>query len=153
MVKMTFRFVAPDRLEKILAPPGSFEPPLSVSSSPGERDFHKGRCAMSLFAGLLQAVRLQRRRRAGPKTVRYSGIAMEQLGHRQLPGVNFTGNVPIDSPATQVPDVVVLPDNPLVERTAIASIVNVSAFDFSRIRLSSSPSDETLGIGVDQPHA
>ena len=69
---------------------------------------------MSLFARLLQAVRSWRRRRGGPKTVRYAGIAMEQLDHRQLLSVNFTGNVPIDFPATQSPGVVVLPDNPSV---------------------------------------
>ena len=70
---------------------------------------------MSLFARLLQAVRSWRRRRGGPKTVRRTGITMEQLDHRQLLSVNFTGNVPIDFPATQSPGVVVLPDNPLVQ--------------------------------------
>jgi hypothetical protein len=78
---------------------------------------------------------------------------MEQLDHRQLPSVNFTGNVPIDFPATQVPDVVVLPDNPLVQHPAIAPIVNVSGFDISGIRVSYSPYDDTLSIGLDQPHA
>ena len=110
---------------------------------------------MSLFARLLQAVRSWRRRRGGPKTVRYAGIAMEQLDHRQLLSVNFTGNVPIDFPATQVPGVVVLPDNPLVQHPAIAPaiapIVKVSGFDISGIRVSYSPFDDTLSIGLDQP--
>ena len=94
---------------------------------------------MSLFARLLQAVRSWRRRRGGPKTVRHVGIAMEQLDHRQLLSVNFTGNVPIDFPATQSPGVVVLPDNPLVQHPAIAPaiapIVKVSGFDISGIRV------------------
>ena len=112
---------------------------------------------MSLFARLLQAVRSWRRRRGGPKTVRYAGIAMEQLDHRQLLSVNFTGNVPIDFPATQVPGVVVLPNNPSVQHPtispAIASIVKVSGFDISGIRVSYSPSDDTLSIGLDQPQS
>ncbi len=110
---------------------------------------------MSLFARLLQAVRSWRRRRGGPKTVRHVGIAMEQLDHRQLLSVNFTGNVPIDFPATQVPGVVVLPDNPLVQHPtiapAIAPIVKVSGFDISGIRVSYTPANDTLSIGLDQP--
>ena len=110
---------------------------------------------MSLFARLLQAVRSWRRRRGGPKTVRYAGIAMEQLDHRQLLSVNFTGNVPIDFPATQSPGVVVLPDNPLVQHPAIAPaiapIVKVSGFDISGIRVTYTPASDTLSIGLDQP--
>jgi len=110
---------------------------------------------MSLFARLLQAVRSWRRRRGGPKTVRYAGIAMEQLDHRQLLSVNFTGNVPIDFPATQVPGVVVLPDNFLVQHPSIAPdiapIVRVSGFDISGIRVTYTPTDDTLSIGLDQP--
>ena len=112
---------------------------------------------MSLFAKLLQAVRSWRRRRGGRKTVRYAGIAMEQLDHRQLLSVNFTGNVPIDFPATQSPGVVVLPDNPLVQHPAIAPaiapIVKVSGFDISGIRVSYSPYDDTLSVGIDQPQS
>ncbi|MGZ3415239.1 MAG: hypothetical protein ACXWNX_17175 [Isosphaeraceae bacterium] len=112
---------------------------------------------MSLFARLLQAVRSWRRRRGGPKTVRYAGIAMEQLDHRQLLSVNFTGNVPTDFPATQSPGVVVLPDNPSVVHPTLgptlAPIVKVSGFDISGIRVSYSPFDDTLSIGLDQPQS
>ena len=108
---------------------------------------------MSLFGRLLQAIGLWCSRRGGPKTVRHAGIAMEQLDHRQLLSVNFTGNVPIDFPATQVPGVVVLPDNPLVQHPAIARIVKVSGFDISGIRVSYSPFDDTLSIGLDQPQS
>jgi hypothetical protein len=80
---------------------------------------------------------------------------MEQLDHRQLLSVNFTGNVPIDFPATQIPGVVVLPDNPLVQHPsiapAIAPIVKVSGFDISGIRVSYTPGTDTLSIGLDQP--
>ena len=101
---------------------------------------------MSLFARLLQAVRSWRRRRGGHKTVRYAGIAMEQLDHRQLLSVNFTGNVPIDFPATQSPGVVVLPDNPNVLHPVIGGSariperIKVSGFDISEIRVTYSAS-------------
>jgi hypothetical protein len=82
---------------------------------------------------------------------------MEQLDHRQLLSVNFTGNVPIDFPATQVPGVVILPDNPLVQHPAIAPqiapIVKVSGFDISGIRVSYDPTDDTLNLGLDQPQS
>src|SRR3954447_10073898 len=117
LVEMTVRFARTSGLARmILARPLSFEAAFPVTPSPGERELpRKDDGAMSLFARLLQAVRTWRRRRGGPKTFRYAGIAMEQLDHRQLLSVNFTGNVPIDFPATQVPGVVVLPDNPLVQ--------------------------------------
>ena len=114
---------------------------------------------MSLFARLLQAVRSWRRRRGGPKTVRYAGIAMEQLDHRQLLSVNFTGNVPTDFPATQSPGVVVLPDNPFVQHPVIGGsvafqqAVKVSGFDINGIRVTYIPADDTLSIGIDQPQS
>ncbi|MGC8640300.1 MAG: hypothetical protein ACP5XB_10540, partial [Isosphaeraceae bacterium] len=110
---------------------------------------------MSLFARLLQAVRSWRGRRGGPKTVRRAGITIEQLDHRQLLSVTFTGNVPIDFPATQSPGVVVLPNNPLVQHPSIsptiASIVKVSGFDINGIRVSYSAASDTLSLGIDQP--
>ncbi|MGZ3303572.1 MAG: hypothetical protein ACXVBG_22060 [Isosphaeraceae bacterium] len=82
---------------------------------------------------------------------------MEQLDHRQLLSVNFTGNVPTDFPATQSPGVVVLPDNPSVVHPTLgptlAPIVKVSGFDISGIRVSYSPFDDTLSIGLDQPQS
>ena len=112
---------------------------------------------MSLFARLLQAVRSWRGRRGGPKTVRRAGITMEQLDHRQLLSVNFTGNVPIDFPATESPGVVVLPDNPLVQHPSIApaisSIVKVSGFDISGIRVSYDSKTDILSLGLDQPQS
>ncbi len=120
---------------------------------------------MSLFARLLQAVRSWRRRRGGPKTVRHAGIAMEQLDHRQLLSVNFTGVVPTDFPATQVPGVVILnPDftNPLTSEPTfgtappgpeLQSIIKVSGFDIKDIRVTYTPSDDTLSFGIDQPQS
>ena len=56
---------------------------------------------------------------AGPSRRAGAGVAVEQLDHRQLLSVNFTGNVPVDFPATQSPGVVVLPDNPSVIQPSI----------------------------------
>ncbi|MDR3617863.1 MAG: hypothetical protein P4L85_00820 [Paludisphaera borealis] len=112
---------------------------------------------MSLFARLLQAVGSWRRRRGSLRTVRNAGIAMEQLDHRQMLSVTFTGNVPIDFPATQSPGVVILPDNanvqhPVIGNAALKSLVKVSGFDINGLRVSYSPDNNgTLSIGIDQP--
>ncbi|MGO9600521.1 MAG: hypothetical protein ACLP7Q_21265 [Isosphaeraceae bacterium] len=120
---------------------------------------------MSLFARLLQAVGLWRSRRGGPKTVRHAGIAIEQLDHRQLLSVNFTGNVPTDFPATQVPGVVIIsPDftNPLTSEPAWANsaqgqalknLIKVSGFAIQDIRVSYTASDDTLSFGINQPQS
>ncbi len=120
---------------------------------------------MSLFARLLQAVRSWRRRRGGPKTVRYAGIAMEQLDHRQLLSVNFTGVVPTDFPISKVPGVVTLsPDftNPLTSEPKFAtaspgpelqSIIKVSGFYIQDIRVTYTPFDDTLSFGINQPQS
>ena len=112
---------------------------------------------MSLFARLLQAVGSWRRRRGSLRTVRNAGIAMEQLDHRQMLSVTFTGNVPTDFPATQSPGVVTLPDNPNVQHpvignAALQNLVKVSGFDINGLRVSYSPDNNgTLSVGIEQP--
>ncbi len=120
---------------------------------------------MSLFARLLQAVGSWRRRRGGRKTVRYAGIAMEQLDHRQLLSVNFTGNVPIDFPATQIPGVVTLTpnlSNPDTSQPAFANdpqgqalqnLIKVSGFNIQDIRVTYTPYNDTLSFGINQPQS
>jgi hypothetical protein len=88
---------------------------------------------------------------------------MEQLDHRQLLSVDFTGNVPTDFPATQVPGVVTIsPDftNPLTSEPAwgtqppgpqLQSLIKVSGFDIADIRVSYTASDDTLSFGINQP--
>ena len=112
---------------------------------------------MSLFARLLQAVRSWRRRSGRVRTVRNAGVIMEQLDHRQLLTVAFTGNVPIDFPATQSPGVVILPDNanvqhPVISDPQLQALVGVSGFDISSLRVSYSPDNGgTLSVGIEQP--
>lgn len=111
---------------------------------------------MSLFARLLQAVRSWRRRSGRVRSVRAAGVVMEQLDHRQMLTVAFTGNVAIDFPATQSPGVVVLPDNASVQHpampAALQSVVGVSGFDINGLRVTYTPDNGgTLSVGIDQP--
>ena len=112
---------------------------------------------MSLFERLLQAVRSWRRHRGGVRTTRTAGVAMEQLDHRQMLSVTFTGNVAADFPATQNPGVVILPDNanvqhPVIGDPQLAQLVGVSGFDINSLRVSYSPDNGgTLFLGIEQP--
>ncbi|MGE3820400.1 MAG: hypothetical protein AB7I30_13380 [Isosphaeraceae bacterium] len=80
---------------------------------------------------------------------------MEHLDHRQLLSVTFTGNVATDFPLSMTPGVVNLPDNANVKHPPIAPniapIVKVSGFDVTAIRVTYTPDDDTLSIGLDQP--
>ncbi|MDR3639604.1 MAG: hypothetical protein P4L84_37735 [Isosphaeraceae bacterium] len=112
---------------------------------------------MSLISRLLQTVQSWRRHRGGPRTNKRTAVTIEQLDHRQLLSVGFTGNVKTDFPASESPGVVVVPDNPSVIHPVIApslqSLVAVSGFDISGIRVTYTPADDTLSIGLDQPPA
>jgi hypothetical protein len=109
---------------------------------------------MSLISRLFENVRSWRRRR-GPKAVRRATVTLEHLDHRRLLSVNFTGNVATDFPATTSPGVVVLPDNASVTHPTIASnlqpIVKVSGFDISGMRVTYTPANDVLSIGIEQP--
>ena len=62
---------------------------------------------MYLFSRLFQAARAWRHRRAVPRPPSVAQWTVEQLDHRQLLSVNFTGNVATDFPATESPGVVI----------------------------------------------
>lgn len=108
---------------------------------------------MSLFSRLLQAVRSWRPRRTQQAT-RRAGVAVEQLDHRQLLSVNFTGNVPVDFPASQSPGVVVVPfspsDFPSIP-SALQPLVGVSGFAIRGVRVSYDSTNDTLYVGLDAP--
>ena len=110
---------------------------------------------MSLFTKLFEAVHSWRRRRGGIKSRKRSDLAMEQLDHRQLLAVNFTGNVPIDFPATQVPGVVVIPDSPANQKPMIPptlqGVINVSGMEIDSLRVSYDSSNDILSVGVEGP--
>ena len=114
---------------------------------------------MVLISKLLQAARAWRSRRIGPKTTRRSSIAVEQLDHRRLLSVNFTGNVATDFPATESPGVVVFnsSNTPNIQHPIIPSnlqpYISVSGFDISEIRVSYDSANDTLDIGLNQPNS
>jgi hypothetical protein len=111
---------------------------------------------MSLFSRLFQTVQTWRRGKRAKVTQRKT-VRLEQLDHRRLLSVNFTGNVPIDFPVTQSPGVVVLPDNPSVQHPTIAPVLQPyvfkSGFDIQDIAVTYTPSDDTLSIGLNGPPA
>jgi hypothetical protein len=85
---------------------------------------------------------------------------MEQLDHRQLLSVNFTGNVATDFPASTSPGVVVLQNAPGTRipqfpagptGQQLEDFVKVSGFTITGLRVSYHPSDDTLSIGIEQP--
>jgi hypothetical protein len=112
---------------------------------------------MTLLSRLLQAIDSLRLRRGGRKTAKRAGVAIEQLDHRQLLSVNFTGNVPVDFPATQSPGTVILSNNPSVQHPSIAPALQPfvfnSGFDIEDIRVTYTPSDDSLSIGLNAPPA
>ncbi len=125
-------------------------------ASKGDADLlERTMSAMSLISRLLHAVQSWRRRPGGLKTTKRAAVSMEQLDHRQLLSVNFTGNVKVDFPATQQPGVVVIPATAQSATATLpsdlASAIEVSGFTLSGIRVSYSASDDVLSIGLDQP--
>ncbi len=112
---------------------------------------------MSMISRILETVRSWRQRRGGPKTSRRADVSMEQLDHRQLLAVNFTGIVANDFPAALQPGVVILPNGPTVQHPSIAAtlqpIVKVSGFDINGLRVSYDKAADTLNIGIEQPNS
>jgi hypothetical protein len=113
---------------------------------------------MSLFTKLFEAVHSWRRRRGGHKSRKRSDLAMEQLDHRQLLAVNFTGNVPADFLATQTPGVVVIPSPttpPLNQRPIIPpvlqGVVSVSGFEIDQLRVNYDSTADILSVGLEGP--
>jgi len=113
---------------------------------------------MFLISKLLQAARAWRRS-GGPKTAKRPVVAVEQLDHRQLLSVNFTGNVPVDFPATEKPGVVVFNSSntsgiqlPIIP-PAFSSLIKTSGYAISEIRVSYDATTDTLSVGLNQPPA
>ena len=83
-----------------------------------------------------------------------ASVTIEQLDHRKLLSVNFTGNVPVDFPATQSPGVAIISNNvnfaPLGN---LSGVVFTSGFNIQDIRATYTPSDDTLSIGLNGPPA
>ncbi len=118
---------------------------------------------MYLISRLFQAARAWRHG-GRPKTAKRSAVAVEQLDHRRLLSVNFTGNVATDFPATQSPGVVifnssntpgiVIPDTSFYNMpNQTENLVPTSGYAISGIAVSYDSTDDTLSIGFEQPPA
>lgn len=107
---------------------------------------------MSLLAIIVQAVQSFRLRGGAIRTRKRAEIRLEQLDHRQLLAVNFTGNVPIDftgmTPAVYLTD----PNNhqPTIPGN-LTGIVNVSGFAISNVAVNYDQATDTLSVGFLQP--
>ncbi len=112
---------------------------------------------MSLFTKLFEAVHSWRRRRGGSKTRtrKRSDLEMEQLDHRQLLAVNFTGVVATDFSPTNVPGVVNTGDpannlKPIIP-PSLQGVISVSGFQIDNLALSYSSTTDILSVGVEGP--
>ncbi len=115
---------------------------------------------MSLFTKLFEAVHSWRRRRVGTKPSRKrSELVMEQLDHRQLLAVNFTGVAATDFPVTQNPGVQVIANPPPPAGTNtfpgiptnLQGIISVSGLQINQLRVSYTQVDDTLNVGIEGP--
>ena len=113
---------------------------------------------MSLFTKLFEAVHSWRRRRGGTKSRsrKRSDLEMEQLDHRQLLTVNFTGVVTTDFPASQVPGVVYTGDpagnqKPIIP-PALQGVVSASGFEIDNIAVSYDSTTDILSVGATGPN-
>jgi hypothetical protein len=118
---------------------------------------------MYLFSRLFQAARAWRNG-GRPKTAKRSAVGVEQLDHRQLLSVNFTGNVATDFPATESPGVVIFnssntpgiitPDTSFYNKPIQPeNLIPTSGYAISGIAVSYDSADDTLSIGFEQPPA
>ncbi len=109
---------------------------------------------MNLISMLLQAARKRRHQRVGRRTAKRPTIAVEQLDHRQLLSVNFTGNVAIDFPATEQPGVVLFnsSNTPNIQHPIIPPnlqpLIPTCGFDISDIAVSYDATTDTLSVGL-----
>ena len=89
------------------------------------------------------------------KSAKRSAVAVEQLDHRRLLSVNFTGNVATDFPATESPGVVIFNSSntpgsrcPSSHRM-FSSLIKTSGYAISEIRVSYDSTDDTLSVGFE----
>ncbi len=112
---------------------------------------------MFTLKSLFKAVQSWRSRRTNDRRSKRVTVDIERLDHRQLLSVTFSGNTPIDFPATQSPGVVVIPDNPSVVHPIIPAplqpVIPVSGFDVTGIRVSYDSTTDTMYVGLEGPPA
>ena len=110
---------------------------------------------MSILRSLLNLVQTWRRRPVAQRTRPCTVVELEQLDHRQLLAVNFTGNAIADIPgdiANPPLGTQFLVDNrSIVISPPLRNIIKVSGMDIDVVRMQYTPGDDTLSIALQQP--
>lgn len=109
---------------------------------------------MALFRTLRNAFQAWRdRRRVHPRTRQRTQVALEQLDHRRLLAVNFTGNAIADIPDTTEPGTVIIHNEARVpiRNPQLNDLIKVSGFDIEAIRMKYTPDDDVLSVAIQQP--
>ena len=78
---------------------------------------------------------------------------MEQLDHRRLLAVNFTGIAATDIPDSTAPGFAIVRDNNVVpiRNPQLNALIKVSGFDIDAIRLQYTANDDILSVAIQQP--
>jgi hypothetical protein len=108
---------------------------------------------MPFLHSLLNVLRSWRRPAGWRQTRRRAHVAMEQLDHRRLMAVNFTGNAILDIPDTTGPGTAIVGDGQDVpiRNPVLNDLIQVSGFDIEAIRLKYTPDDDVLSVALQQP--
>ncbi len=93
------------------------------------------------------------RKRVASRGRQRTTVALEQLDHRRLLAVNFTGNALADIPDTTAPGTAIVLSNTTIpiNNPQLAQLIKVSGFDISAIRMKYTPDDDTLSVAIQQP--
>ncbi len=110
---------------------------------------------MSFLAIFVQAVQSFRLRQGSKRPRNNARIDLEQLDHRQLLAVNFTGNIATDFPVTTPAVYLTDPNNHQPQFPAppstLQDIIKVSGFAIDQIAVNYDQATDTLSIGYLQP--
>lgn len=114
---------------------------------------------MSLLEIIVQAVQSLRQRRGAVRARKRAEISLEQLDHRQLLAVTFTGNVINDFPKATPAAYLTDPNNiqptfptpPPPPAQSLQDIIKVSGFAVDQIAVNYDQATDTLNVGFLQP--
>jgi hypothetical protein len=110
---------------------------------------------MSLLSKLRNLVQTWRRRPSPLRTRPRAAVSLEQLDHRQLLAVNFTGNAIADIPGTignpPLGTAFVVDNNRIPIAPALQPLIRVSGMDIDVVRMKYTPEDDTLSVAIQQP--
>ena len=87
------------------------------------------------------------------KSAKRTAVAVEQLDHRRLLSVNFTGNVETDFLPTESKTFSVPASYLPIIPAYLSSLISNSGYGISELAVSYDPADDTLSVGLDGPPA